>query len=157
MPLAGPKDLFLCPPSHLDLVYEINPWMKKGTPFSRALAQEQWEGLVAAYRGAGAPGRIELCPPREGLPELCSLGDSVFLCDGKALFGRFRHAERAAETPYVRELVLARGFRGHELPPAVVFEGAGETMLWRDRILFGFGIRWTSARATSCARRSGTT
>lgn len=139
--IARPKDLFLCPPTYLELNYEINPWMKKGTPFSRERALEQWEKLVASYRAVDAPGRIEICPPKEGLTELCFFGDSVFLCEGKALFGMFRHAEREPERPYVKEFLLARGFRGRDVPQGVVFEGAGETMRWRDKILFGFGKR----------------
>jgi N-dimethylarginine dimethylaminohydrolase len=141
MTLKRPKDLFLCPPTYLDLRYEINPWMNKATPFSRDRALEQWEALVAAYRECDGPGRIEIAPPKEGLTELCFFGDSVFLCEGKALFGHFRHAEREPERPYVKEFLVARGFRGREVPDKVIFEGAGETMAWRDKILFGFGKR----------------
>jgi len=135
------KDILLCPPRYLELTYEINPWMKKTTPFSRERALEQWEALVAAYRKVDAPGRIELVPPVEGLTELCFFGDSVFLCEGKALFGHFRHKEREPERAAVKEFLLARSFRGFEVPEGVVFEGAGETMLWNDKILFGFGKR----------------
>jgi len=136
-----PKDLFLCPPTFLELKYEINPWMHKNAPFSRPRAVEQWESLVEAYKKVDAPGRIETAAPKEGLTELCFFGDSVFLCEGKALFGHFRHAEREPERPYVKEFLLARGFRGREVPEGVIFEGAGETMRWRDKILFGFGKR----------------
>lgn len=136
-----PKDLFLCPPTFLDLKYEINPWMDKKVQFSRARAVEQWEGLVEAYKKVDAPGRIEIAPAKEDLTELCFFGDSVFLCEGKALFGHFRHTEREPERPYVKEYLTARGFRGREVPEGVVFEGAGETMRWRDKILFGFGKR----------------
>src|SRR4051794_6457370 len=97
------KDLFLCPPTYLELKYEINPWMNKAAPFARARALEQWENLVEAYRKVDAPGRIEIAPAKEGLTELCFFGDSVFLCEGKALFGHFRHAERENERPYVKE------------------------------------------------------
>src|SRR5271170_628046 len=107
-----PKDLFLCPPTSLELKYEINPRMKKGAPFSRPKAIEQWESLVEAYKKVDAPGRIEVAPAKEGLTEVCFFGDSVFLCEGKALFGHFRHSEREPERPYVKEFLLARGFRG---------------------------------------------
>jgi N-dimethylarginine dimethylaminohydrolase len=136
-----PKDLFLCPPTYLELKYEINPWMHKSAPFSRERAIEQWEGLVEAYRKVDAPGRIEIAQAKEGLTELCFFGDSVFLCEGKALFGHFRHAEREPERPYVKEFLVSRGFRDKEVPEKVIFEGAGETLYWQDKILFGFGKR----------------
>jgi N-dimethylarginine dimethylaminohydrolase len=136
-----PKDLFLCPPTFLDLSYEINPWMKKGGSFTRQKAIEQWEELVLAYRKVDAPGRIEIAPAKEGLTELCFFGDSVFLCEGKALFGHFRHKEREHERPAVKEFLLSRGFRGKEVPEGVIFEGAGETLYWQDKIIFGFGKR----------------
>jgi N-dimethylarginine dimethylaminohydrolase len=138
---AKPKDIFLCPPTYLELSYEINPWMKKTTSFDRARAIEQWEGLVEAYKKVDAPGRIEIAPAKEGLTELCFFGDSVFLCQGKALFGHFRHKEREPERPYVKEFLLSRGYRGTEVPEKVVFEGAGETLYWQDKIIFGFGKR----------------
>jgi N-dimethylarginine dimethylaminohydrolase len=136
-----PKDIFLCPPTYLELSYEINPWMRKGAPFDRALAIAQWESLVAAYRKIDGRGRIEIAPAREGLTELCFFGDSVFLCQGKALFGSFRHKEREPEGPYVKEYLLSRGFRGPQVPPGTVFEGAGETLYFQDKIIFGFGKR----------------
>ncbi len=135
------REVFVCPPTYVELSYSINPWMHPEAPFSRERAIAQWEALVAAYREVMGEDRVHVCPPREGLPELCFFGDSVFLCNGRALFGEFRHPERAAEKPYVHEYLRGRGFEGAEVPEGVVFEGAGETVTWRDKILFGFGKR----------------
>lgn len=138
--MAKTREVFVCPPTHVELTYEINPWMDTSAPFSRELAIEQWEGLIAAYREVDADS-VHVCPPKARLPELCFFGDSVFLCEGKALFGQFRHPERADEQPYVQGYLTGRGFQGREVPAGVVFEGAGETVMWRDKILFGFGKR----------------
>ncbi|RMG19172.1 MAG: hypothetical protein D6731_00240 [Planctomycetota bacterium] len=139
--MARVKEVFVCPPTYARLEYSINPWMDPARPFSAARAVEQWEAIVAAYREVLGEERIHVCPPREDLPELCFFGDSVFLCDGKALFGDFRHPERAPERPYVQAYLTSLGIEGAKVPDGVVFEGAGETVMWRDKILFGFGKR----------------
>jgi N-dimethylarginine dimethylaminohydrolase len=134
------KELFLCPPEHLELSYEINPWMDRSQPFSRERAQEQWEALVGLYRKL-APERVHTVPPKAGLTELCFLGDSVFACGKRAVYGNFRHPERAPERDYVVELMTSWGFEGPVVPEPFYYEGSGETMLWRDTILLGFGQR----------------
>ena len=139
--MAHASEVFVCPPDHVELSYSINPWMNTSAPFSRELAGEQWERLIAAYRECLGSEWVRPCPPQEGLTELCFFGDSVFLCKGKALYGEFRHKERAAERPYVESFLSERGFKGAKVPPGVAFEGAGETVMWRDKILFGFGKR----------------
>src|SRR5688572_11360737 len=108
--------------------------------FSRDKAMEQWTALVDIYRKI-APEKVHLVPPREGLTELCFLGDSVFAVGKKALYGNFRHPERAPERDYVVELMTSWGFTGKVVPEPTYYEGSGETMLWRDLILFGFGQR----------------
>ena len=139
--MAKVQELFVCPPTYVELKYSINPWMDTSAEFSASKAVEQWETLIEAYREVIGGDRVHVCPPKPGLTELCFFGDSVFLCQRKALFGGFRHAERAAERPYVQEYLEDRGITGPHVPEDVVFEGAGETVMWRDKILFGFGKR----------------
>ncbi len=139
--MARTKEVFVCPPTHVELAYSINPWMDTSVPFSPDLAMEQWKRLVDAYVDVLGPERVHRCPPKEGLTEVCFFGDSVFVCEGKALFGEFRHPERVSERPYVQSYLLEQGFQGTNVPEGVVFEGAGETVMWRDKILFGFGKR----------------
>jgi N-dimethylarginine dimethylaminohydrolase len=140
--VAKAREIFVCPPKYVELNYSINPWMDTSATFSRDLALEQWERLIATYdRVLGDSVPVHVCPPKEGLTELCFFGDSVFLCETKALYGEFRHPERAPERPYVKGFLEGLGFRGPRVPEGVVFEGAGETVMWRDKILFGFGKR----------------
>jgi len=137
--MAKTHEVFVCPPTYVELKYAINPWMDPSRPFSRDEALRQWEALIAAYQDVF--GAVQICPPAEGLAELCFFGDSVFLCEGRALFGQFRHKEREPERPYVRDYLLDHGFERFDVPEGVFFEGAGETVMWRDKILFGFGKR----------------
>jgi len=139
--VARAREIFLCPPTHVELTYSINPWMDTSAPFSRDVAMKQWEGLVEAYSDVFGSRWVHVCPPQEGLTEVCFFGDSVFLCEGKALFGEFRHPERAAERPYVQSFLEQQGFASRNVPEGVTFEGAGETVMWRDKIVFGFGKR----------------
>ncbi|MGE0713437.1 MAG: dimethylarginine dimethylaminohydrolase family protein [Planctomycetota bacterium] len=139
--MARVREVFLCRPTHVELKYSINPWMDTAAPFSRELAVAQWEALVAAYKDVFGRRWVHLCEPQPELTELCFFGDSVFLCEQRALFGAFRHPERAAEQPYVQRYLEGRGFKARSVPKGVVFEGAGETVMWRDKILFGFGKR----------------
>ena len=108
--MARAREIFLCPPTHVELTYSINPWMDTSAPFSRDRAMQQWELLLEAYRDVFGSRWVHVCPPREGLTEVCFFGDSVFLCEGKALFGEFRHPERAAERPYVQRFLEAQGY-----------------------------------------------
>jgi N-dimethylarginine dimethylaminohydrolase len=139
--VAKIREVFVCPPTYVELKYSINPWMDTSAPFSQDLAIEQWHTLVDAYTEVMGSERVKVCPPKGGLAELCFFGDSVFLCQGKALFGEFRHPERAPERPYAQNYLTEQGFQGANVPQGVFFEGAGETVMWRDKILFGFGKR----------------
>ena len=139
--MATIREVFVCPPTYVELTYSINPWMDTSRPFSSEPANEQWHTLIDAYTEVLGTERVNVCPPRGGLAELCFFGDSVFLCQGKALYGEFRHPERAPERSYVQDYLTEHGFVGANVPQGVYFEGAGETVMWRDKILFGFGKR----------------
>ena len=65
----------------------------------------------------------------------------VFALREKALYGNFRHPERQPERDYVIELMKSCGMEGDTVPSPIYYEGSGETMIWRDKILFGFGQR----------------
>jgi len=134
------QKLFLCPPRYLDLKYSINPWTDVSRTFSREKAQEQWQNLIDVYEKI-IPGQVEIIPPKEGLTELCFFGDSVFTWKDKAVFSRFKHAERALEVEYAKEILKKWGIDGQRVPEGIEYEGSGETMVWRDKILVGHGQR----------------
>lgn len=47
------------------------------------------------------------------------------------------------ETEYVIETLKSHGLEGERIPENMHFEGSGETMLWNDKILTGYGVRNT--------------
>lgn len=134
------RQLYLCPPSFLEMSYEINPWMDKSKSFSQEKALEQWENLVVLYKSL-VPNALTIVEPKERLTELCFFGDSVFAIDNKAVFSRFATDERFRETEYVISTLNQKGFKGERVPDHIKFEGSGETMLWNGNILVGYGKR----------------
>jgi len=137
------RQLFLCPPTFLNLSYEINPWMDKDRPFSHERALHQWENLVNLYKSL-VPQHTKVVEPKENLTELCFFGDSVFAHKNKAVFSRFATEERFPETEYVMNYLASLGFEGERVPEEISFEGSGETMMWNGNILVGYGKRSSS-------------
>ncbi len=140
MNLNPQRKLYLCSPDFLELKYEINPWMDVHADFSQGKALQQWKDLVNIYKKL-APESVHIIPPQEGLTELCYFGDSVFAYKGKAVFSRLAMKQRYAETEYVMEYCAQQGIQGMRVPEGMVYEGSGETMVWKDKILVGYGQR----------------
>ncbi|MCB0279779.1 MAG: hypothetical protein KDD94_09770, partial [Calditrichaeota bacterium] len=134
------KDIYLCPPEHLELAYSINPWMDPDDHFSREKAMSEWKELVSIYQEL-IPDQLILVPAKAGLTELCFIGDSVFLYGDKAVFSRFAAKERYNETEYVMSYFQELGLNCIRVPETMSYEGSGETMVWNDRVLVGYGQR----------------
>jgi N-dimethylarginine dimethylaminohydrolase len=134
------REYFLCEPSELELFYEINPWMNKEKGFNKQKAIEDWKNLVRVYQQL-VPEKVTLVPPEKGLTELCFFGDSVFAIKNKAVYSRFTATERYKETDYVINYLSDLKFEGERVPENIRFEGSGETMLWNNSILVGYGKR----------------
>jgi N-dimethylarginine dimethylaminohydrolase len=133
------KHLYLCSPDYLNLYYAINPWMDVQKTFVRETAFKQWQTLVKLYNEL-MPGKVTLVEPQEGLTELCFFGDSVFMLKDKALFSRMATAERLPENEYVINYFKNK-IHYERVEEGSTYEGSGETMLWRDTILVGYGQR----------------
>jgi N-dimethylarginine dimethylaminohydrolase len=89
----------------------------------------------------GGTEHITVIKPAPGLTELCFFGDSIFAIGKKALYGRLFCPERFAETEYAIEVTKALGFEGSRVPENMSFEGSGETLVWGEKILIGYGLR----------------
>lgn len=139
MHLTWGRRYLMCPAQHFGVLYEINPWMSREVQADPSRSLDQWEGLVATLREAGA--EIELLEPVEGQP------DMVFTANGGSVWGerfvpsRFTHAERAGEEAHYRRWFRTHGWSIAELPGRPHFEGAGDALPFRDRIVAGYRIR----------------
>jgi N-dimethylarginine dimethylaminohydrolase len=140
-------------PSHYDVHYQINPWMRPDAWASdpagrKAAAIKASEELVRALRGAGS--RIETVPAVEHLPDLVFPANAAIVLDGRALLARFRYPERQGEEAVFRSafaLLKARGLIDQvvTLPDGVLQEGAGDCIWDANREFFwvGYGQRST--------------
>lgn len=144
------KTLVVCPPTHFDVKYVINPWMAGNEGLvDRQLAADQWHRLMAELAAAGA-NLLEL----DGCPPECP--DAVFTANAGLALGDlfvpsyFRYTERAAEEEFFIRKFIELGFkltgltvlgcREHE-----AFEGAGDALYdpRRGVLWLGHGFRTT--------------
>ncbi|HEY2051955.1 MAG TPA: arginine deiminase-related protein [Caulobacteraceae bacterium] len=123
-------------PTHYDVAYRINPWMKPGVwntavADNRLQARRAWDALKASLERSGA--RVIAMPGVADVPDLVFPANAAVVLDGMALVARFRHPERSGEEPHfltalwdLRERGLLREVRQIE---GCFQEGAGDC-LW---------------------------
>ncbi len=146
-----PRHYLMCPPTHFDVTYSINPWMEPEKPTDAALAVAQWERLRSLLVGLGH--RVDLIDPEPGLPDMVFAANGATVVDGRVLAARFRHPQRAAEAPAYASWFRERGYRVHEA--AHVNEGEGDYLVTGTRILAGSGFRTDPAAHAEAERVLG--
>lgn len=75
-----PRRYLMCPPSHFDVTYSINPWMNPTKPVDAELAMAQWERLRATYLSLGHT--VEVIEPVAGLPDMVFAANGATVVDG---------------------------------------------------------------------------
>jgi N-dimethylarginine dimethylaminohydrolase len=139
----------MCRPEHFGVLYEINPWMNTEVRPDPERAMEQFDGLMATLRRAGA--EIELMEPVCGLPDLVFTANAGVVNGSQFVPARFRHPERQGESPHDAAWFAARGFRVDWLPEGVRHEGAGDALPFRREgaaTVLVSGYRWRSDAAS---------
>lgn len=131
--------ILMCPPDFYGIEYEINPWMSRSRGSDRTLATQQWEGLVGILRKLGV--QVELMTPRQGLPDLVFTANAGLMFHNRFYSARFRHEERARESPVFDEWFAAHGFDVRHLPDSTYHEGAGDALFCGDALFAGYRIR----------------
>jgi lysine-ketoglutarate reductase/saccharopine dehydrogenase-like protein (TIGR00300 family) len=138
----GPNARYLmCPPDFFQVDYVINPWMEGNIDRANGvLAAEQWHRLHVILAGQGV---VELITPLEGSPDMVFTANAGLVLGDQAVLSRFLHRERQAEEPHFRDWFQHHGFRVHELPKDLPFEGAGDALFDRVNPLLwaGYGFR----------------
>ncbi|MBV9933082.1 MAG: amidinotransferase [Actinobacteria bacterium] len=143
----------MCPPEHFGVVYEINPWMHREVVVDRDRAYEQWNGLVAALRSAGA--QIEMLDPHPDLPDLVFTANAGIVNGTQFVPARFRHPERQGETPWDVQWFTSNGFTVDELPDGVSHEGAGDALPFNGTLVSGYRFRSDAASHAYLSRLTG--
>ncbi|MGH9043148.1 MAG: dimethylarginine dimethylaminohydrolase family protein [Acidimicrobiia bacterium] len=139
--LSWGRRYLVCPPSHFGVLYEINPWMHKEVAVDPDRARTQWEDMVANLESAGAV--TVPMEPIPGLPDLVFTANAGLVHGNRFVVSRFRHTERRQEARYDAEWFARAGFEVDELPVelGVCFEGAGDALPFRGRLVSGYRFR----------------
>jgi N-dimethylarginine dimethylaminohydrolase len=135
--VASTRRYLMCPPTHFDVTYSINPWMEPDKPTDTALAVLQWERLRGVLLGLGH--RVDLVAPVAGLPDMVFAANAATVVGGRVLAARYRHPERVPEGPAYRAWFTDHGFPVREAE--FVNEGEGDFLVTDTRILAGTGFR----------------
>jgi N-dimethylarginine dimethylaminohydrolase len=131
--------ILMCPPDYYAIEYEINPWMNRARGSSRERARQQWQRLHDTLVGLGVT--VELLTPQSGLPDLVFTANAGMMFGTRFFSSRFRHEERARETPHFDAWFAAHGFRVEHLPEGMYFEGAGDALFCGPTLFAGYRIR----------------
>lgn len=135
---ATRRRYLMCPPTHFDVAYAINPWMDTTQPVDRDLAVAQWSALRATYERLGHD--VHTIDPVAGLPDMVFAANGGLVVGGRAIGARFATSERAAEADAYLGWFEANGYAGTPRP-TYVNEGEGDFLAVGDVILAGFGFR----------------
>ncbi len=133
--------ILMCAPHHYDVDYVINPWMEGNIHrSSRDRAEEQWNRL---YQILTEYAQVELVKPQQGWPDMVFTANAGLVLGEQVVLSRFFHPERQGEEPYFKEWFASEGYKVHELPEGLPFEGAGDALLDRAGTMLwaGYGFR----------------
>jgi lysine-ketoglutarate reductase/saccharopine dehydrogenase-like protein (TIGR00300 family) len=131
----------MCAPDHYDVDYVINPWMEGNihkSSYDRAV--EQWQKLYHVIKDHAI---VDLVDPAKGWPDMVFTANAGLVLGKDVVLSRFYHKERQGEEPYFKQWFEEKGFKVHELPKDLPFEGAGDALFDREgRWLWaGYGFR----------------
>jgi len=139
--MKGPDRFLMCPPEFYQVDYVINPWMEGNVDRAKVgLAAEQWSRLHEVLAREAV---VELVRPHSGSPDMVFTANAGLVLGEDVVLSRFLHRERQGEEPYFRAWFKQHGFRIHELPKDLPFEGAGDALFDRSRAFLwaGYGFR----------------
>lgn len=131
--------ILMCPPDYYGIEYEINPWMSRSRGSHGDVARQQWQHLHDTLRDLGV--RIERLNPVRGLPDLVFTANAGLVFRDRFFSSRFRHPERARESPINEAWFAAHGFRVEQFPEGCYHEGAGDALFCGENLFAGYRIR----------------
>lgn len=130
----------MCPPDFFNVDYEINPWMDQAEKVDHEQAMEEWQQLKATYERLGHT--VEVLPAAKGWPDLVFTANAgLVIGPSKILISNFRYPERQGEAPINEKWFKELGWEVVKIDQ--YYEGQGESFLWRDVLLAGYGFRST--------------
>ena len=149
---ATPRSYLMCPPTHFNVTYAINPWMRIDAPVDRDLAMRQWETLRQTYASLGHS--VSVIDPVPGLPDMVFAANGATVIDGTVLGVRFRYPQRAAEADAYLDWFRSTDWAAVRVPVRVN-EGEGDILVAGDTVLAGYGFRSDPGAAAELAEVFG--
>ncbi|HWI08254.1 MAG TPA: ornithine--oxo-acid transaminase [Solirubrobacteraceae bacterium] len=148
--LAWGRRFLMCPPTHFEVLYAINPWMDLTVKVDRERAQRQWDALVAALRAGGA--QVEILVPKPGLPDLVFTANLGIVDGDTFVAARMRHPERRGEPAHAERWFHDHGYTVRHLSEDVVQEGAGDALPFEGTLVGGYRTRSSASSYIELAR-----
>lgn len=147
---SGPT-LFMVEPSHYEVSYVINPWMKPGAWHEDPAGHLRQAALASASLHEAlvqAGARVLMVPGAAGQPDMVFPANAGVVLDGKALVARFACDERRGEESHFWSAFRSFRERGllsvvEQYPEGTFQEGAGDA-IWdetRQHLWAGYGQR----------------
>lgn len=154
------REFLVCPPTHFDLRYAINPFMKaayeSGIQVDKSLAFEQWMQLLLLLKALGARGRYIMS--EEGTPDMVFTANAGFLFKNRFVPSHFRYEERRGEEiHFLRYFSKIPGVIPTPLPRPDYFEGRGDVLWHGNTLLCGYGFRSSIEGMSAMVRAIGYT
>jgi N-dimethylarginine dimethylaminohydrolase len=147
--LTWGRRYLMCPPTHFGVLYEINPWMNAEVAVDRDRAAEQWEGLVATLRAAGA--EVVVMDQDPTVPDMVFTANAGIVNGTQFVPSHFRFVERQPETEIFAAWFARQGFTVDRLPTELDHEGAGDALPFNDVLLSGYRFRSDLKATTTLA------
>ncbi len=148
--LTWGRRYLMCPPTHFDVSYAINPWMDVAVKVDRTRAQRQWDALVQALTDAGA--QIETLAPHAALPDLVFTANLGLVDRDRFIPARMRHPQRQAEPAHAEAWFRAHGYAIRRMTEDVVQEGAGDGLPFDGTLVGGYRTRSSASAYVDLAR-----
>jgi ornithine--oxo-acid transaminase len=148
--LAWGRRYLMCPPTHFDVTYAINPWMDVAVEVDRPRAQRQWDALVATLRDAGA--QVQTLEPHPSLPDLVFTANLGIVDGDTFVAARMRHPERRDEPAHAAAWFREHGYTIRHLSEDVVQEGAGDGLPFEGTLVGGYRTRSSASSYVDLAR-----
>lgn len=147
--MSSRPHLLLCPPTHFEVDYVINPWMADQVGRADAArAYLQWQALCDHL---AAHAVLQTVAPAADLPDMPFTANAGLVYRDRFVPSRFRHAERRGEEALFAAWFADHGYTVRPLPGSLAFEGAGDALFDRaaERLWFGHGHRSDFAAAAA--------
>jgi N-dimethylarginine dimethylaminohydrolase len=134
----------VCPPTHFEVAYDINPWMTRNVGYAAPNAQRQWDRLLETIACAGDASFVTI-ESHENVPDLVFTANAALISGNLAIVSSFRHPERRREQSIFRAALAKAGF-GTTYLQQTYFEGAGDALFDRVRPVCYAGYGWRTER-----------